>query len=69
MESNKKIEVLKQKLAFFGLNPKQWNVIRASSLNEWYIINIKNKSHCLKGISSISENQQPYWKDIELNSF
>lgn len=68
MNQLNQIYTLKEKLKLFGLNPKQWNLVPTSSLNEWYIINNKNKSHCLKGFSAYS-SQGYYWADIELNSF
>ncbi len=63
------IKILKNKLKLFGLNPKNWKLIQAQKSHHWYIVNMQNKSHCLKGVSSFGSNHIPYWKDIEVNSF
>lgn len=68
MKNNTISTKLIHNLKFFGLNPYHWKLVPGENSNQWYIINKKNSSLNMKGISSMS-NKSPYWKDIELSSF
>ena len=62
------IQKLTKNLKLFGLNPHNWQLIQGSQSNQWYIINKKNRSLSMKGVSSLKDRKNPYWKDIELTS-
>lgn len=59
------VEILRNNLKAFGLNPDNWKIFPKSEKNEFLIVNKKNEDFKMLGVSSLKKkNRSPQWKDI-----